>query len=230
MRPSEWGEEGQFESLMASQQRQLRKLIENQIELDEDDFLLTMGDGRWAGFLSYVEVPVIRYEPEEFFFSVLHLDPSSDGMNHFPGGHAVYFRPGNHTMEERHMQIAWPDVRRYFGDWLGYIARELDLHDNPDLEDDDVEEDDADDEPEQENEWDVEYEDDAEKAPAPRVVASPEPDPPVAAEVVVPPTPPQPSRFQRLADWVKTEKNERGALWGLVAFLVTVVLALIALL
>lgn len=243
MQPSEWGEEGQFDHLMASQQRDLRKLVENYSELDEDDFDLTRADGRWAGIISgNVAVPVIAYEPEQFFFSLTHLEPTGHGYGFNPGGHAVYFKPGEQTSDEWHMQLEWKDVRRYFDNWLGYIARELDLADDPDWEDDDDSEDeeyDEGDEPDQRDERDEEYGDDREETPAtddkeetptPKVVATPEPDAPVVAEVVGPPTPPQPSRFQHLADWVKMEKNERGAFWGLVAFLVTVVLALVALL
>jgi hypothetical protein len=128
MRASEWGEGGEFEHLMASQQRQLRRLIENRYELDEDDFVLTLGDGRWAGILSgRTEVPVIVYEPEPFFFSLTHFHPTHDGLEYIPGGHCVYFKPGEQAAEEWHYQLEWTALCRHFDDWLGHIERELGL-------------------------------------------------------------------------------------------------------
>lgn len=248
MQPSEWGEHGQFKDLMASQQRQLGRLIEKQLALEEDDFDLTVTDGEWAGFLSYVEVPVIVYEPEQFFFSLTYFPATHDGLGHVPAGHAIYFKPGERSPDERYMQVDWKDVRRYFGNWLGYIARELDLADDPELEDDDVEENDEDDEPEQGDEWDEEYEDDAEEAPAPSVVTSAEPDQPVEEDLDEPepipatpltaastPTPdapprelPPPSWFQRASDWARVQKEKHGVLWGMIAFVVVLIVTIIA--
>ncbi len=245
MQPWEWGEEGEFHHLMASQQRDLRRLVEDRVVLEEDDFVLTQGDGSWAGWLDH-NVPVVVYEREESFFGLTYIPLARRISMDDPSGHAVHFRPGKQTPDELHARLEWEDVCRYFGDWLGYIARELDLDDDAELEDDEVG-DEEDDEPEQGDEGDEEYED-AEEAPAPSVVASTEPDPPVpedfdepepipttpltAASTPTPDVPPRelppPSWFYRASNWAKVQKEKHGVLWVVIAFIVGLIVTILA--
>ena len=201
-----------YSPLLPSQKRALADAI-GRSGIPIDEFETIEVDGDWIGLIDDTTL-TFRHKPTGFTFAYGYRPGFSDPQmgEHDPGGYACEFRPGEQVPSEHEFHLGWDQLLECFVKWLELLKREV-------------------------HAWlPGEY---RVTPPPPTEVTAPDQQSPTtdtradgtsaSAPTITPAPPPAPKRspLARITAFLDSEYHQRGRLWALIAFLITILLTVL---